>query len=226
MSHRWVAGIVTLVWALLSSAPLHAQITLDGSLGPRQTLTGPYFKIGADLGQIRGHNLFHSFGQFNLRTSESATFTGPASIGNILSRVTGGSPSSIDGLLRSAIPGANFFLLNPSGVMFGPNASLDVSGSFHVSTADFIRLADGGVFHANLGNQSVLTVAPPAAFGFLNANPAAITVQGSTLAVPDGQTLSLIGGDVSIVGGSLSAPSGRIAIMSAGAPGEVSFTPT
>ena len=228
---RWFAGSVTLVCALFSSTPLRAQITIDGSLGPRQTLTGPNFTIGADLGQIRGRNLFHSFGQFNVRTSESATFTGPASIGNILSRVTGGSPSSIDGLLRSAITGANFFLLNPSGVIFGPNASLDVSGSFHVSTADFIRLADGGVFHANLGNQSVLTMAEPAAFGFLTANPAAITVQGSNLSVPDGQTLSLIGGDVSIIGGApsapsgLSAPSGRIAIMSAGSPGEVGFTP-
>src|SRR5437867_6668578 len=86
---RWFAGIVTLVGALLSSTPLRAQITLDGSLGPRQTLTGPNFTIGADLGQIRGHNLFHSFDKFNIRTSESATFTGPAYIGNILSRVTG-----------------------------------------------------------------------------------------------------------------------------------------
>src|SRR2546425_649571 len=126
---------------------------------------------------------------------------------------------------------ALFSPLNPSGVILGPNASLDVSGSFHVSTADFIRLADGGVFHANLGNQSVLTMAEPAAFGFLTANPAAITVQGSNLSVPDGQTLSLIGGDVSIICGApsapsgLSAPSGRIAIMSAGSPREGGVTP-
>ena len=67
---RWCAGIVTLVCALFSSTPLRAQITIDGSLGPRQTLTGPNFTIGADLGQIRGRNLFHSFGQFNVRTGE------------------------------------------------------------------------------------------------------------------------------------------------------------
>src|SRR5712691_5277283 len=226
MSHRWVAGILTLVCALLPSAPLHAQIILDGSLGPRPTLTGPYYKIGADLGQIRGGNLFHSFGQFNVRTSESATFTGPASIANILSRVTGGSPSWIDGLLRSEIPGANFFLLNPSGVIFGRNASLAVSGSFHVSTADFIRLADGGVFHASLGKPTVLTVAPPAAFGFLAANPASISIQDSELIVPAGKTLSLVGGDVRITGGplgQLQAPSGRIVIASVGSPGEVAF---
>ena len=49
---RWCAGIVTLVGALFSSTPLCAQtqITTDGSLGPRLTLTGPNFTIGADLG--------------------------------------------------------------------------------------------------------------------------------------------------------------------------------
>jgi filamentous hemagglutinin family protein len=126
-----------LFWALRTSG--QAQITLDGSLGPAGPLTGPQYQIGAELGQIRGSNLFHSFGQFHVQTGERATFTGPNTIANILSRVTGGQPSSIDGLLRAEIAGANLFLLNPSGVLFGPNASLDVSGSFHVSTADFLR---------------------------------------------------------------------------------------
>ena len=123
-----------------------AQITLDGSLGPRGALPGPRYTIPDSVGQIRGPNLFHSFGQFNLSQGESATFTGPNMIVNILSRVTGGNPSRIDGTIRSQIPGAHLYMLNPSGVMFGPNASLDVSGSFHVSTADYLRLADGARF--------------------------------------------------------------------------------
>src|SRR5918999_1640096 len=150
-----------LLQALLTVS--QAQITLDGSLGPPGPLTGPHARIGAELGQIRGGNLFHSFGQFNVPTGGSATFTGPNTIANILSRVTGGQPSEIDGVLRSEIAGANLYLLNPSGVLFGPNASLDVSGSFHVSTADFLRLADGATFSAHLGQESVLTVASPAA---------------------------------------------------------------
>ena len=148
------------------SSLCHAQITLDGSLGPRGVLNGPHYTISDRVGQIRGPNLFHSFGQFNLSHGESATFTGPNTISNILSRVTGGNPSSIDGTIRSQIPGAHLYVLNPSGVLLGPNASLDVSGSFHVSTADYLRLADGVQFHANLSRHSVLTVAPPAAFGF------------------------------------------------------------
>jgi large exoprotein involved in heme utilization and adhesion len=109
-------------------------------------------------------------------------------------RVTGGQPSAIDGALRSEIAGANLFLLNPSGVMFGPNASLDVSGSFHISTADFLRFADGAKFFANLGQESVLTVASPTAFGFLGSNPAAITIQGGSLKVSEGKAFSVVGG--------------------------------
>ena len=82
-----------------------------------------------------GGNLFHSFSQLNLSRTESATFSGPPTVQNVLARVTGGA-SSIDGTLRSTIPGANLYLINPGGVMFGPNARVDVSGSFVVSTAE------------------------------------------------------------------------------------------
>jgi filamentous hemagglutinin family protein len=184
-----------LLWLSLAHSS-QAQVTLDGSLGPRGPRTGPYYTIPADVGQIRGRNLFHSFGQFNIQRGESATFTGPSSIANILSRVTGGQPSTIDGMLRSTIPGAHLYLLNPSGVPFGPNARLDVQGSFHVSTADYLRLADGTRFVARLSDTTPLSVAPPAAFGFLGPTAAPITVQGSALSVPPRETLALVGGGV------------------------------
>jgi filamentous hemagglutinin family protein len=227
---------------LLSSALLlgvlrgssEAQITLDGSLGPRGPLQGPNYRIGAELGQLRGSNLFHSFGEFNVPTGGNATFSGPPAIANILSRVTGGQPSAIDGALRSEIAGANLYLLNPSGVLFGPNVSLDVRGSFHVSTADFLRLADGAKFFADLGQASGLTVAPPVAFGFLGSTPAPITIQRSGLRVPTGRALSVVGGDIEMVGNgsltantrpTLGAPSGRIQLASVASPGDVIFSP-
>jgi filamentous hemagglutinin family protein len=198
-------------------------------------LTGPHYRIGAELGQTRGGNLFHSFGEFNVPTGGSATFAGPNTITNILGRVTGGQPSTIDGLVRSEITGANLYLLNPSGVLFGPNASLDVSGSFHVSTADYLRFGDGAIFSAHMGQASVLTVADPAAFGFLSHTPAAITIRGSSLKVSDGKTLSAVGGDVTIMGNNsplsndsvptLGAPRGRIQLASVASPGEVAFSP-
>ena len=227
---------VMLLVALLGSS--QGQITLDGSLGSRGALRGPHYTISDSVGQLRGANLFHSFGHFNLAQGESATFTGPNTIANILSRVTGGSPSSIDGTIRSPIPGAHLYLLNPSGVLFGPNARLDVRGSFHVSTADYLRLADGARFSARLSETSVLSVAPPVAFGFLSPQPATIALQGSTLHVPEGQTLSVIGGDIEIRGNvsptafggfsferpTLEAPTGRINLASVAAAGEVGLT--
>jgi hypothetical protein len=73
----------------------------------------------------------------------------------------------IDGLLRSEIQSANLWFINPAGVLFGKHASLDIQGSFHVSTADYLKLGDGGRFEATNPENSVLTVAPPEAFGFL-----------------------------------------------------------
>jgi large exoprotein involved in heme utilization and adhesion len=88
------------------SALTKAEVTLDGTLGPAGSLAGPNFVIPDTVGQTVGANLFHSFGLFNINTGESATFRGPAAIDNVISRVTGGSQSFIDGLLRSKIESA------------------------------------------------------------------------------------------------------------------------
>jgi len=203
-----------------------AAVTLDGTLGPARSLTGPDYVIPARLGETRGSNLFHSFGQFSLTRSESATFTGPARIQNIIGRVTGGEVSDIDGLVRSSITGANLYLINPSGVMFGPNARLDVSGSFYASSADYLRLADGGRFDARNPGASMLTSAPPSAFGFLG-RPAPITVSGA-LSVPTGKTLGLVGGSITVSGEQaiLDAPSGRIGLVAVASAGEVAVSPS
>src|SRR5947207_2086962 len=84
------------------------QVTLDGSFGTSGALAGPNYAIPASVGKTVGNNLFHSFGQFSLSQGDVATFSGPSNIQNILTRVTGGSVSSIDGTIQSTIPGANF----------------------------------------------------------------------------------------------------------------------
>jgi filamentous hemagglutinin family protein len=207
----------------VSQAPFTSAITADGTLGTAVRQAGNVYNIHG--GTIRGSNLFHSFDRFSVGTGDIASFNGVGGIANILSRVTGGQPSAIDGTVRSTIPGANLFLLNPSGVLFGPNASLEVSGAVHVSTADFLRFADGAKFFATPGQESVLTVASPAAFGFLSGNPAGISIQESRLQVPAGKTLSVVGGDVEMRGGVLQAPSGRLQLASVASPGEVIFSP-
>ena len=83
-------------------------ITVDGSLSPGQTLVGPNYTIGASLGKQVGGNLFHSFGLFGLSSGESANFTGPSNVANIIGRITGGVQSSINGRCSRASPGRTF----------------------------------------------------------------------------------------------------------------------
>lgn len=205
------------------SLPLYAEVTLDGTLGPRLNLPGPDYKIGAELGQQVGSHLFHSFTQFNLNANEKATFSGPATISDIFSRVTGGSPSTLDGTLQSTIPNANLYLLNPYGILFGPNATLDISGSFHVTTADTVYFTDGHSFNARDPAASTLTVAPVAAFGFITDSPQTISLKDSYLNLEANKTLSLVGGEIYMEGGSATVPSGRINMASLAGAGNVSL---
>ncbi|MDM8567406.1 filamentous hemagglutinin N-terminal domain-containing protein, partial [Candidatus Halobeggiatoa sp. HSG11] len=222
---------ITIFLSILFIPIVYADVVLDGTLGPQVELTGPNFAVEAKLGQQHGSNLFHSFSQFDINKGEIAIFSGPNNINNIISRVTGGQMSNIDGTLQSTIPYADFYFLNPHGIMFGPNAKLDIQGSFHASTADTLSLGTTGQFAIRQPKNSLLTVAPPKAFGFLTDNPASITLQDSTLSISEGKTLSLIGGDLNMSGKLLSisgigptvkrkftthleAPNGRINLVS------------
>ncbi|MEE9424480.1 MAG: filamentous hemagglutinin N-terminal domain-containing protein, partial [Methylococcales bacterium] len=106
---QWV--LVLLILSNVSTS--WSEVTMDGTLGVSGTLDGPNFQITENLGHRAGSNLYHSFGSFNLNRAESATFSGSSGINNVISRVTGGSPSSINGALRSTIPNANLYFLNP-----------------------------------------------------------------------------------------------------------------
>ncbi|MGE0085572.1 MAG: filamentous hemagglutinin N-terminal domain-containing protein [Desulfococcaceae bacterium] len=191
--------LMLLSWLLLPVS-IQADVVTDGTVGPAQSLNGPDYQISHDLGKTAGQNLFHSFQQFSVSNGQSATFTGPDSIENVISRVTGGEISSIDGLLRSQIGTADFFFINPSGVVFGPNAQVDVPAAFHVSTADELRFADGNVFSATNPNTSTLTAAQPESFGYLSPQPASIVLNGSRLEFAPESKVSLTGGDVSLTG--------------------------
>ena len=206
----------------LGSSYSWGEVVVDGTLGtPAVDLTGPKYRITDDLGAIRGTNLFHSFQEFSLMADESAIFSGPASIENILARVTGGIKSEIDGLIKSEIMGANLYFMNPSGVIFGPNAQVDVSGSFTVTNADHIKLGDAGSFNALNPQDSVLTSAPPSAFGFLTNDPSRIAITNNMLEVRENASLSIIGGDTAYEAAELSVDGSRLNVVSLGGPGEV-----
>ncbi|MDD2759363.1 MAG: filamentous hemagglutinin N-terminal domain-containing protein [Methylomonas sp.] len=175
-------------------------IATDGSMGVAQALSGSYIEIPQNLGTTVGSNLFHSFSTFNIATGQTVDFTGSDALQNVISRVTGPAPSEIDGSLRSSIPNADFYFINPHGVSFGPNASFDVPGSFHVSTADKIDFQNNsGTFYADISQNSTLSSEPPAAFGFLGTsteNNGLIAINGANVAVKPGQTLEISAGEL------------------------------
>jgi filamentous hemagglutinin family protein len=133
-------------------------------------------------GAARGSNLFHSFQEFNVNTGQAVYFANPIEIENILTRVTGGNLSSIDGLL--GVDGAaNLFLLNPNGFIFGPNATLDINGSFLTSTGSSFTFADGSAFNAPPMGDERLSVSVPLGVQFNDQSQGNIVIRNSNLSV-------------------------------------------
>src|SRR4028118_608284 len=178
---------------LLFPFPAIAQIIPDNSLGPESslTVTDTINSLPSDRitgGAIRGVNLFHSFGEFNIKDGRGAYFENPSGIANIFTRVTGGSPSNILGNL-GVLGNSNLFLINPRGIVFGPNARLDVRGSFLAATADSIVFNNGVEFSStNPQGAPLLTVNIPVGLRF-RENPGAIINASSVTQVIQDQTL-------------------------------------
>jgi filamentous hemagglutinin family protein len=233
----WIGLISSLVTGAVNSSLENtalAQIKPDSTLGAeRSSVTRNVLIKGLssdriDGGARRGANLFHSFQNFNVDEGRGAYFTNPTGIKNILSRVTGTNASNILGTLGVSGGNANLFLINPNGIIFGPNARLDVNGSFVGTTTNGIGLANGDSFSANPGDPlptGLLNVNPNAfLFNQLAAQPITINSRRVVgvdpifssislyegLKVPDGQSLLLVGGDVNLDGGILKAPGGRV----------------
>ena len=206
---------------LLAATHAPAQIRTDASLGQAgRTLSGPNYAIPQALGKLSGSNLFHSFQTFNLATGEAANFsTTSLGIANVISRVTGGEMSQINGALRlTAASGTPaFFFINPAGITFGAGANVDVPGAFHVSTANSVKFADGR-FNADLGQGSTFSSAAPEAFGFLGSTRATVTIKdGARLQLQNAFPLSVVAGDILLDGGGFSTRAGGIQAIAVGA---------
>lgn len=177
-----------------------AQIVPDATLPTNSIVTPTGNSNIITGGTSSGSNLFHSFSEFSIPTNSEALFNNPSHIQNIFTRVTGNSISNIDGTIK-ANGTANLFLLNPNGIIFGPNAQLNIGGSFLATSASSISFADKTEFNTtNPTASSLLTVSIPIGLQFGRENPGAIEVQGSNLAVQTGNTLALLGGNVTISG--------------------------
>lgn len=200
---RQFKTVLTLGFTLATQFTFAEGIATDGTMGAAQTLTGANVTIPQTLGTTVGNNLFHSFADFNINTGQTATFTGGENLQNVISRVTGGSVSNIDGVLKSDIKNADFYFINPNGITFGANASVDVPAAFHFSTADKMDFGkNGGVFYADLTKDSKLSGDAPVAFGFLGtskANNGLIDFAGAKkISVGTGQPLDVVTGQITV----------------------------
>ncbi len=181
--------------------------------------------VTQSMGTTVGHNLFQSFSQFNISKGQTVTFEedNKGFVDNVIARVSGKDVSEINGTLRVTPDGgrANFYLLNPNGVLFGNGASIDVPGDFHVTTAHFIKFQDGAKFGAD-PVHSHLTSAAPASFGFTSGTKAnnvllggkgAIVVDGANLDATSSQkSIDLVANKITIENGA------KISSQSSGDP--------
>ncbi|MBR8830129.1 MAG: filamentous hemagglutinin N-terminal domain-containing protein [Chlorogloea purpurea SAG 13.99] len=190
---------ITTIYSL-SIYPCVAQIVPDATLGNHNSavtnINADHTRI--DGGAIKGSNLFHSFKDFNVGEGKSVYFSNPQGIMNILSRITGGNPSQIMGKLGVS-GNANLFLVNPNGILFGPNSSLDVKGSFFATTADGIKLGEEGFFSATNPESSNLLAVNPSAL-FLNQIPARSSYIHNYGNLKSGGDLTLASGDIKLQG--------------------------
>ena len=226
----------------LFTFPALAQILPDVTLEAERSVVTPDVIVKGELadridgGSQQGVNLFHSFEQFNVGNGQRVYFANPG-VENILTRVTGSTPSEILGTLGVEAGEANLFFLNPNGIVFGSNAKLDVNGSFVASTADGIQFGDQGWFSATDPEAPPLLTVNPSAFFFNQVQartiknqstaPADVNLVGlplSGLRVPDGRSLLLVGGDILMDGGGLHALGGRVELASVSGEGTIGLS--
>ncbi len=229
-------------YLLIASNSATAQIAADGTIPTQVNQKEGVAEITG--GKKTGNNLFHSFQSFSVPTGNTAFFKHDTNVSNIIGRVTGGGISNIDGVIR-AQGNANLILINPAGINFGANASLELGGSFLASTADSVLFADGTIFSAqDAVNDPLLTMTVPVGLQ-LGTNSRGINVSGSRhdltvadplfspviqgknsgLRVKPEQTLALVGGELIFDGGIVTAPGGSIELGSVSA-GQVGLNQT
>lgn len=210
-AHLSLIGVIYIL--SIGNTNVQAQVTPDGTLNTAVSGSGIYTITD---GTVIGNNLFHSFSQFSIPNNGSATFSHNSHIQNIFSRVTGGNISHINGSINTN-SGVNLFLLNPSGIIFGANAVLNVGGSFVGTTANIIKFADGTEFSVfNPNAARLLTMSVPIGLQ-MGSNPSSIDVDGAKLAIPARNTFALVGNNLNFDQSTITATDGRVELGSVAA---------
>lgn len=210
-------GIIpAILWTL--DSPVDARVVpAQDSVQTQVTRQDNQFVISGGTTADQDTLLFHSFEQFDLDLDHSAEFQVSPNIEAVFSRITNGLPSRIDGVVGVIGSPADLYLINPAGVFFGANATLNLAGDFTVLTAERLGFEEGYFGLAGYpsdiqGNVLRLYFNPD--------DPGNIVNQGN-LRIGANRSLSLIGHSV-INQGTLSG--GEISIAAVGNHREVTLT--
>ncbi len=218
---------LTIVALILAGVqPVQAQIVPDRTLGSERSSLTQNVQIRGGLGDqinggaIRGSNLFHSFSEFNVSQGQRVYFANPIGIQTILTRITGKNSTNINGTL-GVDGGANLFVINPNGIVFGQNAQLEIRGSFIATTASAVQFGIQGEFSTTQPQAAPLLTVQPSALLFQHL-PASIELQpNASLEVLSGRTIALVGGNLNFNQAAINAPSGTIVLGAVGSPTRV-----
>ncbi|OAB62107.1 filamentous hemagglutinin [Leptolyngbya valderiana BDU 20041] len=222
---------------ILTANPVFSQVVPDATLPNPSQVTVDNTTYQIEGGTTAGNNLFHSFEEFSIPTGAEAFFNNATTVEQILTRVTGSNISNLDGLIR-ANGTANLFLLNPNGIVFGPNARLDLGGSFFATTAESLVFDNGLEFSARHPQaSSLLSVNVPVGLqfgrdtrgvsgaiaatgtggGVVNSDPtffAPFQSGSGGLRVRSGETIALFGNGLTLRGATLAAQNGNVLLGS------------
>lgn len=207
---RWSVLLLP-VASIFTTSSVFAQIVpANDGTGTIVTPQGDRFEI--DGGQLSsdGANLFHSFQEFRLQNGEVANFLSHPNIDNIFGRIIGGNASYINGVLQVSGGNSNLFLINPAGIVFGANASLNVPADFTATTATGIGFESGSWLNALGDNSWANLVGTPNAFDFSGGTTGAVVNEGH-LAVSPEHNLGFLGGSVTN-SGTVTAPDGGLIV--------------
>jgi filamentous hemagglutinin family protein len=218
-SMKCIPVVLSLSYTLLGTSIVQAQIKPDNTLGTeRSTVNNNLIQGGAQ----RGTNLFHSFTEFSIGDSQRVDFANPVGVKNILTRVTD-APSNINGTL-GVLGGANLFLINPNGILFGQNARLDMSGIFVGTTANGLKFADGNVYGTVNPQMPLLTMTTPVGLQFGSTGDIKLT-NSTTLLARDpitnygANSAIFAGGNITLTGSKMILPDGKLELAAVNSPG-------
>lgn len=135
MSDRTIPSTQAILVGALAAGPIVAAFVLPAWAGPegQQVVAGSatFARNGAVTTITAANKTIINYTGFNIAGHETVRFIQPDASSRVLNRISGASPTSIDGTLLS---NGIVYIVNPAGVVFGNGAVINVGG-LHAAAA-------------------------------------------------------------------------------------------